>query len=350
MTLSSTFAHILESNRARFNAKFAEARHVKSTLKAEAFKHHLQFTLAPVVEAVYQHSSDTANTVADALYDLSLDLVGQELLGPDSRYPVLVEGWQTLLPRVPRFVGESPRAFVGAITNALYNLSATPGARPHEWLEMMSRAVNLCPEAATFLKVGQVAAWRAGLAHYRSEALALATQLANTSPRLVRLALNLPTANTKTAPLITTLLARLIADPWHRPESPPNPQSCEAINHPQLQIVARVGAFRGFGGLLVAPPLVFSAGEHFIVTDGHGSWLLTADCFGATWHRTPAQPVEGKQTAPFAINRKGEVSVNNKPPVHFPEFADASSWAANPTTLAVTTTLSHAVYLVAVTA
>jgi len=339
MTLPLSFASLLESNRARFNAKFAEARHFKPKLSPEAFKHHLQFTLAPIVEAVHQHDADTANAVADALYDLSLDLVGQELLGPDSRYPLLVEGWQTLLPRVPRFIIEAPRAFVGAVTNALYNLSTTRGARPREWLDIMHRAAGLCQEAALFLKVGQIAAWRAGLAHYRPEALALATQLASTSPVLARLALNLPTANTKTAPLITVLLNRLNADPWYRPDAPPTA--------PRLTIVARVGAFRGFGGLFVAPPLVFPADEHFIVTDGQGSWLLTADCFGATWHRTTAQPVETKQGAPFAINRKGEVSVNSKPTTHFPELADASSSAANPTTLAVTTALSHAVYLVA---
>lgn len=339
--LTGPFARLLADNRARFNTKFAEARRFKPKLSPEAFRHHLQFTLAPIVEAVHQHNADNANAVADALYDLSLDLVGQELLGPDSRYPLLAESWQTLLPRVPRFVGDAPRAFVGAVTNALYNLSVTPGARPREWLDIMHRAAGLCPEAALFLKVGQIAAWRAGLAHYRPEALALATQLANTSPVLVRLALNLPTANTKTAPLITALLNRLNADPWHRPDLPPT--------KPQLTIAARVGAFRGFGGLFVAPPLVFSSDEHFIVTDGHDSWLLTADCFGATWHRTTAQPVETKRGAPFAINRNGEVSVRNGPTTHFPELANASSSATTQSTLAVTTALSHAVYLVALT-
>src|SRR5215510_8046022 len=108
-TLASPFAQILDANRARFNARFAEARHLKPQLNAESFKHHLQFSLAPIVEAVYQHDADKANGVADALYDLSLDLVGQELLGPQARYPVLVESWQKLLPGLPGFVAAAPR-------------------------------------------------------------------------------------------------------------------------------------------------------------------------------------------------------------------------------------------------
>ena len=339
--LTGPFAQILDANRARFNAKFAEARHFKPKLSAEAFKHHLHFTLAPLVEAVYHADADKANGVADALYDLSLDLVGQELLGPDARYPLLVEGWQTLLPRLPRFIIEAPRDFVGAVTNALYHLSVTPGARPREWLDVMQRAAGLCPESATFLRVGQVAAWRAGLAHYRPQALALAGQLATTSPMLARLALNLPTANTKTAPLITTLLNRLNADPWYRPESSPA--------QPQLTIVARVGAFRGFGGLFLAPPRVSLAQEHFVIHESDNDWLLTADAFGATLHRYERPAAADKVETPFRLEAGGKVGHGQITRV-FPELSSATSTAATATTLAVTTALSHAVYLVALTA
>jgi hypothetical protein len=337
--LTGPFAHILEANRTRFNAKFAEARHTKPKLSPEAFKQHLHFTLAPIIEAVHQQDADKANGVADALYDLSLDLVGQELLGPQARHPLLVESWQTLLPRVPRFIIEAPRAFVGAVTNAVHNLSVTAGARPREWLDIMRRAATLCPDSATFLRVGQIAAWRSGLAHHRSEALALAAQLATTGPMLARLALNLPTANTKTAPLITTLLNRLNADPWYRPESSPT--------HPKLAIVARVGAFRGFGGLFLAPPRVFLKDGHFVIQESEAGWLLAADAFGATLHRHERPTASDKVETPFRLEADGKVSHGRLGQV-FPELAQATSLAATATTLAVTTALSHAVYLVAV--
>lgn len=338
--LAGPFAQILDANRARFNAKFAEARHFKPKLSPEAFKYHLAFTLAPIVEAVHHADADKANGVADALYDLSLDLVGQELLGPDARYPLMVESWQTLLPRVPRFIIEAPRALVGAVTNALYHLSVTPGARPREWLDIMNRAASFCPQAATFLHVGQVAAWRAGLAHYRSEALALAAQLATTSPMLARLALNLPTANTKTAPLITTLLNRLNADPWYRPEASPT--------QPQLTIVARVGAFRGFGGLFLAPPRVSVEQGRFVIQESDAYWLLTADAFGATLHRHERPATSDKVETQFRLEPDGKVS-HGQNMATFPELARATSVAATTTTLAVTTALSHAVYLIAFT-
>lgn len=338
--ITGPFAALLESNRARFNAKFAAARHFKPKLSPEAFKHHLQFTLRPIVEAVYQHDADKANEVADALYDLSLDLTGQELLGPDSRYPLIEAGWQTLFPRLPRFITEAPRDFVGAVTNALYNVSVTSGARPREWLDIMQRVASLCSDSSTFLRVGQVAAWRAGLAHYRPQALALAGQLATTSPTLVRLALNLPTANTKTAPLITAILNRLSADPWYHPESIPTP--------PQLTIVARVGAFRGFGGLFLTPPRVSLENGHFVIQESDRDWLLSADAFGATLHRHDRPAAADKVAAPFRLEADGKVSHGRTVRV-FPELAQATSAAANVTTLAVTTALSHAIYLVALT-
>lgn len=334
--LAGPFAQILEANRARFNARFAEARRFQPRLDPEAFKEHLRSIVAPIVEAVARERADKAAETAEALYDLSLDLLGQEFLGPNSRYPFIVDGWRYLLPRLPRFVAEAPREFVGSMTNALYNLSATPGAHPHEWAASLLQLAEVCPDAPMLLKAGQVAAWRAGMAHYRLNALDLCRDL----PSPVALtALGLSPQSEH--PPLDSLIESLKANPWLHPTSDLRPLTSD------LQIVARVGAFRGFGGLFLAPPLVFSSGDQFIVTDGEGSWLLTADCFGATWHRTEAQPVETKSAARFTINRDGQVSVNGTPTREFPELANAQSSAANRTTLAVTTPLSHAVYLIA---
>ena len=338
------FAQILEANRARFNVKFAEARHVRTKLTPESFKHHLRTSLAPIVEAVHRHDPDIANAVADALYDLSLDLVGQELLGPESRYPCLVEGWSTLLPRLPRFVAEAPRQFVGSMTNALYNLSVTPGARPREWMEAVLALADLCPDAETLLKAGQVAAWRSGLAHYRLDALELCTQLALVNPALAYLSLGLPAGPGKNAPPITALLDRLLADPWWRPT--PDPRGGPLTREADLQIVSRVGAFRGFGGLFIEPPVVWAADDYFVVSDGEGAWLLTADVFGATFHRVENKAPSLKSSSLFAISQNGNVTAGKKSRV-FPELANANSSAGNRTTLAVTTPLSHAVYLIA---
>jgi len=333
--LSGPFAQILEGNRARFNARFAEARRFQPRLDPAAFGGHLRSVVAPLVEAVAREHPDKTADVADVLYDLSLDLLRQEFLGPNSRYPFIVEGWRFLLPRLSRFIAEAPREFAGSVTNALYNLSTTPGARPGEWAASLLQLAEVCPDAPTLLQDGQVAAWRAGMAHYRLSSLDLCRDL---PPPVAFTALGLPPQTDHT--LLDQLVESLKANPWLRPDS--NLQS-PASN---LQIVSRVGAFRGFGGLFLEPPLVWPADDDFVVRDGEGTWLLMADLFGATFHRADIKAPSLKTSSPFTINKAGSVSFG-KTSHAFPELANANSSAGNNTTLAVTTPLSHAVYLIA---
>ncbi len=333
--VTGPFAQILEANRARFNARFAEARRFQPRLDPAAFSDHVRSVVAPLVEAVARERADKAAEVADVLYDLSLDLLGHEFIGPNSRYPVIVEGWRFLLPRLSRFIAESPRESVGSTTNALYNLSTTPGARPGEWAASLLKLVEVCPDAPTLLKAGQVAAWRAGMAHYRLSALDLCRDL---PPPVALTALGLsPQAE---HPPLDPLIESLKSNPWLRPTSDLRPLTSD------LQIVARVGAFRGFGGLFLEPPLVWPAEDDFVVSDGEGTWLLMADVFGATFHRADIKAPSLKTSSLFTINKAGSVSFG-KTSHAFPELANANSSAGNSTTLAVTTPLSHAVYLIA---
>jgi hypothetical protein len=345
--LSGPFAQILEANRSRFNARFAEARRIQPGLDPLIFAECLRSTVAQVVEAVHHVRPEKAAEAAEVLYDLSLDLLGQEFLGPNSRYPFIVEGWRFLLPRLSRFIAGSPREFVGSTTNALYNLSTTPGARPGEWAASLLKLVEVCPDAPTLLRAGQVAAWRAGMAHYRLSALDLCRDL---PPPVALTALGLsPQAE---HPPLDTLIDSLKANPWLSPASnlqSPTPLRLAPgaiVSNYQLQIVSRVGAFRGFGGLFLEPPLVWPADDDFVVSDGEGTWLLMADVFGATFHRADIKAPSLKTSSPFTINKAGSVSFG-KTSRAFPELANANSSAGNNTTLAVTTPFSHAVYLIA---
>ena len=94
---SPRFAKILAARRGRFNAQFAEARRYRPALEANDFSIHLTQVLAPIVEAVAERRPQQAGAAAEALYDLSLDLVSREFLGPKSRYPAVVAGWRELL-------------------------------------------------------------------------------------------------------------------------------------------------------------------------------------------------------------------------------------------------------------
>jgi hypothetical protein len=340
---NGALAAALASRRTRFNALFAEARRFRPALDPEVFADHLRSTVAPIVERVAEHAPDQAGAVTAALYELSLDLVGQEFLGPRSRYPALAAGWQQLLPALAPHVAGEPRRVPGAITNALYHLSTTPQANPESWINSVLELAALAADTPALLAAAQVAAWRAGLAHYRQGALELCQRL---PPRLAASALGLPGAEAAetTQGRLEHALARLRDDPWLEP--------AEAWGHaaPQrrLQLVRRVGAFRGFEGLFMAPPTVACPAGQFVVSDGADHWLLSADRCGATLHRSTAPPTgPARMSEPFfRLDSRGKVT-RGKHSAIFPELAGSQSSAANGATLAVTTLLSHAVFLVA---
>ena len=112
--------------------------------------------------------------------------------------------------------------------------------------------------------------------------------------------------------------------------------------------MARVGAFRGFGGLFLSPPMVSYADGHFYVSAADQQWLLTADLFGATFHRADHALTPNRPKSPFKIEKNGTVTQGAQTR-QFPELENCKSWVADATTLAVTSPLSHAVYLIALT-
>jgi len=77
----------------------------------------------------------------------------------------------------------------------------------------MASLARHCGEVTEFLDVGKIAAWRAGLAHYRRGALDACRSL---SPDLAALALGVEGGVDSFA----TMIERLEADPWIKPSLP----------------------------------------------------------------------------------------------------------------------------------
>jgi len=332
-------AVFLAQHRAVLNARFAQARHTLPQLDGQVFLQHLRETLAPIADAVAAEASEQFEPALFALYDLSLDLVGKQLLGPMARRQVVNEGWQSLLPRVPQLLGAEPVRVAGAVTNALYNLSRHPSARPAEWLGRMIRLAPACESAVPFLACGQVAAWLAGLARYRESALDVAAGL---PPRLAAFVLGLE--HELPAEPLANLLDMLREDPWRTPEAALADLIKPGERPRSLDIVAQAGAFRGLGGEFLAPPRVSAHDGRLYVTDGTGDWLLAADVFGTDFIRC-AKPRK-RATASQSLNHAGVVEWQGQT-CAFEELADASSCALLARTLAVTLPTSHRVYLVA---
>ena len=134
-----------------------------------------------------------------------------------------------------------------------------------------------------------------------------------------------------------------VADAWFDP-------AAATKEGPAIRLVAQAGSFRGFGGLFVEPPVVASSGEHFLARSDNECWLLTADVFGATFHRASIDEFEaaarGRRLPPDLLLVGTRIVLNGER-IEFPALGDFTSAAANSSTLALTSRLTHSIVLVA---
>jgi hypothetical protein len=332
--IDGPLAQALEAGRPRFNALFAQARRHTPMLDPAAFAGFLRSHLAPVIAAVAPLAPDRLGEVVDVLYEFALELVGKDF---GVRYPAVLQGWDRLLRTLPRHLAGAPRRFAGSVTNALYNLSVTPGARPLEWLDVMTHLGTRCDDVDALLAAGTVAAWRAGLAHFRDGALEACRKL---DPVVACLALGRRDALNRIA--LAVVLNRLRDDPWLSVAE----AGADNGDKKMLRIVARVGGFRGFGGSFLTPPTVAGADGHIHIADAESCWLLCADRYGATLHRSANGLPQPDGKPPFQVLANGTVRCGDAS-ARFDELQACTSFAATATTLAVTVPLAHIVYLVA---
>lgn len=337
--ISEPFATILRADRDEYNRRFVEARLRYPALTGEAFGDFLLRVVDGIVAAACAACPERAREVAFCLYDAALELVGQNLVGPWARNPHIEEGWRTVLPVAATHLAEAPGRVTAAVSNALHHLTATPGARPHQWIRVLASLAADCPDADTFLSAGQVAAWTAGLAHYRAGALAIL----DTLPDPVAAAVLEAPAGAD----INELRRRLRDDPWYDPSPPeggrPSPGD-------RIRIALRAGGFRGFGGLFTEPPRVAAHGDELFVASGGECWLLTADAFGATFHRDGRNgfnTVRAGSGIPASPAVSGSQVSCDGTAIDLGQWGSITSSAVAGRTLAVTSSLSHSVTLIA---
>ena len=328
--MSTALADFLRAHRAELNARFAMARRRLPALEGASFGPFFMTSVAPLMDAV---PARDAAAVGHAAYEVALELCGQRLAGSGASGGQVGAAWAALLVPAARRIAEEPERALASAANALAQLGTTPGARPAAWVEVMGAVALRAASVDEWLVAGQVAAWRAGLAHYRAGALAAADRL----PADLALALVGAPAGGDWA----AVRARLAADPWHAPAEPAT----------GLRVVARVGDFRGFGGLFPVPPSVAGGGDRFLVTSDGDAWVLFADAWGATFHRASdedrrAAAATGAQ-APRWRHRRVEVAGGG---IDLPVRGEVTSAAIAASTLAVTSSHSHALVLLAIPA
>jgi hypothetical protein len=264
MAVSDPLARALSNGRRRFNARVAETRHRHPGFDDAAFVDFLAGAVDRVVLAVDAAAPGCVQGVVDASYDMALGLVAQGLVGSGARQPWLDRVWLELAPRLARLIAAQPQAVLGALSNAAIRLGQWPQVRVDQWLRQMNALAGDVADLAQLRALGQLLAWRAGMAHYRRGALAAAETL----PQALALAaLDAPPDSDWTA-----LRAALLADPWH---------TAQGRAHGLPATGLRIGAFTGFGGHFARPPQVRALDEGFVVRSADRCFLLQADIHGA---------------------------------------------------------------------
>ncbi|MYM27204.1 hypothetical protein GTP58_02575 [Duganella sp. CY15W] len=260
--ISAQFAQLLMAGRAEFNRRVAEARRRHQGFDTDAFSAFLSSAADAVVCAVSERAPDRAGAAAVAVYDLALELAAHGHTG------VLVRRvWSELAPCYAGLLGERPSAVLGMLTNAALHLQKRQGVRVEEWLDLMQQLAPQATDLQQLGAVGQICAWRAGMAHYRAGAIAAADNLPAT------LALAAFGANGGTH--WSALREVLLRDPWWTPN--------EAARQ-RLAAGIEIGSFAGFGGEFSEPPEVRPADLGFWVCSGERYFLLMADACGAILH------------------------------------------------------------------
>jgi hypothetical protein len=325
--LTGPLADVLRRGRSAFNAKFAAASNADVPIDAQGFQHYLAGTLDPIVRSVSAEFAERTETVAVALFDLSLELFGRNLLGPSAKYPAIDAAWRKLLPRMPLLMAREPAQVAGAVTNALYNLSRTPGARPQEWTARMTGIAAACQNANDLLVCGSILAWRCGMPQYRQSAL---EKIGLLPPELTTRVLDLAP---DTAPeQLPEVIRSLQLNPWILPQDALSGYKTRG----ELKMVGKAGAFRGFAGQFLAPPVVACVNGELIAFDGEVAWRLYADIHNSLLLR--CEP--GPRNANGDVQKLWQVHIQR-----FPELANATSIAAVVHTVAVTLPTSHQLFL-----
>lgn len=318
--ISAVFASLLASGRAQFNLRALDARRRFPALDMQQFSAFLHDGLDPLAVAVAAAAPERAGSFTVAAYDMALELVAHGLAGPAAKNPFLNTVWRELAPCFAPLLASAPVPVLGMLSNAAIHVSGVAGARPAQWRDEMATIAPQLASVAELRAVGQILAWRAGIAHFRLGAIAAADSL---PPHLALAVFGEPCADWP------QLRAQLLENPWRG-----NAQGRE------------FGAFTGLGGDFATPPQVRATHDGFIVFSGERHYLLVADAHGAVLHgATPDEYVQASMQLPASVRLDGATVQIGARSMALDLPPGEIALAANEHTLAITSSCTHAIRL-----
>ena len=285
-----------------------------------AFGAFLHDGVDPLVVAVAAAAPERVGGATLAAYDMALELVGHGLAGPAAKNPFVNTVWRELAPSFAPLLATAPVEVLGMLSNAAIHIASVAGARPAQWQGELAALAAQIVTLAQLRAVGQVLAWRAGVAHFRQGALAAADTL---PPALALAAFGEPGAQWP------QVRAQLLDYPWRG-----NAEGRE------------FGTFTGLGGDFGTPPQVRATDDGFVVRSGERHYLLVADAYGAVLHGATAQEYEQANTGmPSSVRLDGATVHLGARSIALDLPAGDIALAANAHTLAITSPWTHAIRL-----
>lgn len=267
--ISPAFAGALAAVRPQLNRRIGEVRRATRGFDDGALTDFLHDAVDPVVLALASEHAARLPVIVLAAVEAAL-LLGVHDRGLAARAEQVRDTWRALAVPCAALIAAAPAQVLGMLANAVLHLQQQ-GARVGQWRDELAALASRVGSIGELAALGQLLAWRAGLAHFRRGALAAAAGL---PPALALAALRLPADADWHAASVA-----LSDDPWWQPDG-------------SRAGTVDAGAFAGLGGVFTAPPQVRPAGDSFVVEGGERYCLLSADRHGAVLHAATAHEYE----------------------------------------------------------
>lgn len=330
-SVSPALECILRERRHAYNFRWSEARsrfpHLSSTDAASFFVHDL----SPLIDALSilpSVGSDQLESICDIAVEVGVKATGLRLLGVNAAESWITELWRNTFPALTMHLSNDPLTVIAELSHATAQFSAHRASRPQQWLRLLTVLGPKAADLAQLRLLGKVLAWRSGLAHYRTGALAAADQLPT---ELVEAALQIPTSQS-----------------WAEWRDPLNASRWPGSRIEATGLLAKVGAFRGFGGVFLEPPTLATRDGDLIARSGGDAWVICADLFGATLHRTQDFGEPAGVTCEEPVLILGDFVFLPSQAVELGAAAPVTSAVQQGNILAITTKNSHAVWLLGI--
>jgi hypothetical protein len=356
-------------------------------------------------------SAEQLESTCDFAVEIGTKATGLRLLGMNASQPWVTELWRTTFPALAQHIVSNPHAVITELSHATAQFSAHGTARPQQWLRLLTALGPQAADLAQLRLLGKVIAWRSGLAHFRNGALkamdllpsVLVQQVLDLEPALSGKPLLSGAHGTSLADRIPGESPQEGVEdgvhgvtrhdgvedgvhgvtrhdgvedgvhgvtrhdgvedgvhgvtrhdgvedgvhgvsPWDELHQSCWPESVVGTE----SVLAKIGAFRGLGGVFTEPPILATRDGDLIARSGNDSWLITTDLFGSTLHRIDDRGVAAGTDVEEPVLILGDFVILPSGVVELGAAAPVTSAVQQGNVLAITTKNSHAIWLLAV--